>query len=163
MGGATNAESIKKHVTITRVFDAPRDAVFAAWTDPAAIKEWWGPAEFTNERVEWDPRPGGSFRIDMRGPKGTPFDAIFPTTGVFEEVVPPSRLVFTENAFFGDDPNPGIEARTTVTLEEQGARTKVTIDTVVVRFRPEFAEALAGMEPGWNQQLDKLAAYLAHR
>src|ERR1700733_2730137 len=78
-------------VTITRVFDAPRDLVFAAWTDAKHLAKWWGPHHFTNPVCELDVRVGGAIRIDMRGPQGT----VYPMTGVFHEIVPPERLVFT--------------------------------------------------------------------
>jgi uncharacterized protein YndB with AHSA1/START domain len=152
-----------KEVLITRIFDAPPEVVFDAWTDAKHMKEWWGPTDFTNPVCEIDARPGGTIRIDMRGPAGTPYDAVFPMKGVFEEVVRPSRLVFTDSAFFGEDEDPAIEARTTVTFEPQDGKTKVTVRAVVLKAKPEYAEALSGMEEGWSQSLDKLAAYLGRR
>ena len=165
MSEVTNATEVstEKAVTLTRIFDAPRELVFQAWTDAEHMKEWWGPSDFTNPVCEIDARPGGVLRIDMRGPAGTPYDAVFPMKGVFEEVVRPSRLVFTESAFFGEDPSPGIEARTTVTFEDHDGKTKVTVHSVVLRAKPEYAEALSGMEEGWSQSLDKLTSYLAKR
>jgi uncharacterized protein YndB with AHSA1/START domain len=152
-----------KEVLITRIFNAPPEVVFDAWTDAKHMKEWWGPTDFTNPVCEIDARPGGAIRIDMRGPAGTPYDAVFPMTGFFEEVVRPSRLVFTESAFFGDDESPGIEARTTVAFEPLDGKTKVTVRSVVLKAKPEHADALSGMEEGWGQSLDKLAAYLGRR
>src|SRR5690606_35626971 len=87
------AESIKD-MTITRMFGAPRELVFAMWTDAKHIQQWWGPRMFTNPRVEIDARPGGKMNIDMLGPDGV----IYPDVGVFEEVVEPERLVFTSSA-----------------------------------------------------------------
>jgi uncharacterized protein YndB with AHSA1/START domain len=146
--------------TITRIVDAPREVVFQAWTDPKQVAKWWGPTDFTVPVCELDVRPGGAIRIDMRGPAGTPYDAVFPMRGVFEEIARPSRLVFTDSAFFGDDESPGMEGRTAVTFEEHDRKTKVAVHAVLLKVQPQYAEAAAGMEEGWNQTLDKLAAYL---
>ncbi len=63
----------EKDLVLTRVFDAPRERVWKAWTDPRQVAQWWGPAGFTNPRCEVDVRPGGVLRIDMRGPDA-PFE-----------------------------------------------------------------------------------------
>ena len=65
------SESAHRELVITRIFDAPQKAVFAAWTDPERLKHWWGPKDFTNPVCELDVRPGGAIRIHMRGPDGT--------------------------------------------------------------------------------------------
>lgn len=149
----------EKVVVLTRVFDAPRDLVWKMWTDPKHVAVWWGPRHFTNPRCEWDARPGGKIRVDMQGPRGTPYAGTYPMTGEFREVVQRERLVFISRA--GDDADPGIEAETTVTFKEAGGKTEVTVRSVVLRSKPEFAEALAGMEEGWAESLDKLAEHLA--
>jgi uncharacterized protein YndB with AHSA1/START domain len=79
--------------TLTRWFDAPRERVWRAWTDPRELAAWWGPHGFTNPEVEADIRPGGRLRIVMRSPEGVDFPAV----GEFLEVEPPSRLVFTDD------------------------------------------------------------------
>ena len=84
----------EKELVLTRVFNAPRERVWKAWTDPNQVAQWWGPAGFTNPRCEVDVRPGGVLRIDMRGPDGT----VYPMSGVYREVVSPERLVFTGSA-----------------------------------------------------------------
>src|SRR5680860_496485 len=86
--------STNRDLTITRVFDAPRDLVYKAWTDPALMTRWFGPKDFTNPVCELDVRPGGAILIHMQGPDGT----VYPMTGEFQEVVPPERLVFTSSA-----------------------------------------------------------------
>lgn len=82
-----------KQFTITRVFDAPREVVWNAWTDPDEAAAWWHPRgiETPRESVEIDARPGGSYRYTMIAPDGT----TYPTVGVYREITPPSRLVFT--------------------------------------------------------------------
>jgi uncharacterized protein YndB with AHSA1/START domain len=140
---------------IERTFDAPRDLLFKVWTESAHVAQWWGPEVFTNPVCEVDPRPGGAILIHMRAPDG----AVYPMTGTFEEVVPPARLVFVAAAI-DENGAPFLEDRTTVTFAEQGGKTKMTLRATVTRATPEAAGALGGMEEGWNQSLDKLAAYL---
>jgi uncharacterized protein YndB with AHSA1/START domain len=146
----------KREATITRIFDAPRDLVFKAWTDPKQMARWWGPKWFTNPVCEMDVRPGGALLIHMASPDG----AVFPMKGNFQEIVPPERLVFTSNAFLDEGGDPWIESVNTVTFDDQGGKTKLTVQVVVVRADPAAAGALAGMETGWNQSFDKLAAEL---
>ena len=84
----------KRELTLTRVFDAPRELVWKMWTEPKHMAQWWGPKGFSNPVCELDVRPGGRIWIVMRGPKGSDFDNNFPMSGTFREVVPNSRLVF---------------------------------------------------------------------
>jgi uncharacterized protein YndB with AHSA1/START domain len=87
---AANWQTVEGRVnTIVRVFDAPRDIVWAAWSDPEHIKHWWGPTGFTNTIEEFDFRSGGHWRFVMHGPDGTAYD----NHNVFVEVVKPERIV----------------------------------------------------------------------
>ncbi len=142
----------RRELVITRIFDAPRQVVFKAWTDPGRLKHWWGPKGFTNPVCEVDPRPGGAIRIHMRGPDG----AIYPMTGVYQEIVEPERLVFLSSALDGQG-NPLFEVLTTVTFAEHGGKTKLTMHASVTKTTAEAARHIAGMEQGWNQSLDRLA------
>src|SRR3954463_6229809 len=81
-----------RELVLTRLIDAPREKLFRAWTEPALMKQWFTPAPWTTPHVETDVRPGGSSLIVMRGPDGTEF----PNRGVYLEVVPNERLVFTD-------------------------------------------------------------------
>ena len=147
----------KREVTITRIIDAPRELVFKAWTDPKHMAQWWGPRYFTNPICEMDVRPGGAILIHMRGPDGV----IYPMKGVFHEIVEPERLVFTSSAFDDEQGSPLIESLTTVTFAEHEGKTKLTVHAVVTRAEAGAERALAGMEEGWNQSLDKLTELLA--
>jgi uncharacterized protein YndB with AHSA1/START domain len=147
----------ERELVITRVFDAPRQLVFKAWTDPKHLAQWWGPKGFTNPVCELDVRPGGAILIHMRGPDGV----VYPMKGVFHEIVAPERLVFTTSAFEDAEGNPLLEDLNTVTFEEQGGKTKLTLRAIVVKSAPEVEAALAGMEEGWSQSLDRLAASLS--
>src|SRR5580692_6124612 len=75
---------------ITRVFDAPRELVFKAWTDPKHLAQWWGPRGFTNPVCEWDARVGGKIYDVMRAPNGMDY----PMGGEFREVVAPEKVAF---------------------------------------------------------------------
>jgi uncharacterized protein YndB with AHSA1/START domain len=147
----------KRELVITRIFDAPRELVFKVWTDPKHVAQWWGPKWFTNPVCELDVRPGGAIRIDMAGPNGV----IYPMKGIFREIVPPERLVFSTMALVDEEGEPQLEGVTTVTFAEHDGKTKLTLHVVMVKATPAAQGALDGMEEGWNQSLDKLAKYLA--
>ncbi|HLK08914.1 MAG TPA: SRPBCC domain-containing protein [Candidatus Angelobacter sp.] len=147
---------LQAELVITRVFDAPPDVVFKAWTDPRQMAQWWGPKNFTNPVCELDVRPGGAWRIVMRAPDGTEYIS----AGVYSEVVKPERLVFTNNAYDHEGKSL-LEGVTSVTFQAQGAKTKLTLETRVVGKVSYAAQMLAGMEAGWNQSLDRLADLVA--
>ncbi|WP_227010304.1 SRPBCC family protein [Pelagibius marinus] len=140
-------------LTFTREFEAPRELVFRAWTDPIHLAKWWGPEGFTNPVCEFEARPGGRINIDMTAPDST----VYPMSGEVLEIEPPARLVFTSTAFQGADGPPGLKAVNTVTFVEAGDRTTVSLQARVVRAVPEVMDALAGMEAGWTQSLERLA------
>ena len=150
--GAGNRELV-----LTRILDAPRELVFKAWTDPKHMAQWWGPKYFTNPVCELDVRPGGAILIHMRDPDGVDY----PMKGTFQEVVEPERLVFTTSAIEDDEANPQLESVTIVTFAEHDGKTKLTVQAVVTKAMPGAEGALAGMEEGWTQSLDKLADHLA--
>ena len=146
----------EREVTITRIFDAPRSLVFRMWTDAKYVADWWGPGVFTNPVCEIDARVGGKWHIVMRGPDGTDYAG----GGVYREVVPPERLVFT-NLATDQQGNVLLEGLTTVTFDEYEGKTKLTLHTRAVALVDYATAYLAGMEEGWKQTLDSLAATLA--
>lgn len=150
-------EAANQELVITRIFNARRELVFKAWTDPKHVAQWWGPKGFTSPVCEMDVRPGGAILIHMRGPDGI----IQPMRGVFHEIVEPERLVFTTRAFEDADGKPQLEVLNTVTFAEVWGKTELTLQARVVRATPDVAEALAGMEEGWKQTLDRLAGHVA--
>jgi uncharacterized protein YndB with AHSA1/START domain len=139
-------------MAITRIFEAPRELVFKAWTDSKRLQRWWGPRGFTNPVCEVDVRPGGAILIHMRGPDGV----VYPMTGVFHEIIAPERLVFSSSAL-DKNGNPLFEVLTTVTFSEHDCKTKLTLRASVAMATAEAAPHLAGMDQGWNQSLDRLA------
>ena len=144
------------HLTLTRVFDAPREKVFKAWIDSAQVKEWWGPKTFTNPVCEIDARVDGALNVHMQAPDGE----IFPMGGMFKEIDEPSKLVFTSTAL-GKDGKVMLENLNAVTFEDEAGKTKLVLNVEVLMQTPEMAKALEGMEEGWSGSFDKLAAFLA--
>lgn len=141
-----------RELVLTRTFDAPRGLVFKAWIDRDHLARWWGPRGFTNPVCEADARPGGGIRIDMTGPDGT----VYPMTGVFHEVIEPERISFTCYAHQDEAGEPQLEVRNTATFDEQDGKTTLTIKAVVVKAGPGTEFALAGMEQGWTETLERL-------
>ncbi len=151
-------------LVITRVFDAPRDLVFKAWTDPARLMRWWGPKGFTTPVCKVDLRPGGVFHYCMRSPEGRDYWG----RGVYREIVERERIVYTDS-FADEEGNPvepthyGMsadhppETLVTVTFTEHEGKTKVTLRHAV----PEAVPERAGMQQGWTEMLDRLAEELA--
>ena len=148
---------IPQELVITRIFDAPRELVFRAWTEPQHLARWWGPKDFTNPVCELDLRPGGAILIHMRSPDGT----LYPNKGVFQEIVEPERLVMSSTAIEDAQGQPQLQVLQTVTFEEYNGKTKLTLKAVVTKAGPAATNALAGMEEGWNQSLDRLAESLS--
>jgi uncharacterized protein YndB with AHSA1/START domain len=142
-------------LVITRVFDAPRDLVFKAWTETKHMAQWWGPNGFTNPVCELDVRPGGMIRIHMRAPNGI----VYPMTGVFEEIIAPERLVFVSSAL-DENGNSMFEVLNTITFAEQQGKTALTLQARVVKTTVLAPQYLKGMQAGWTQSLDRLGAFL---
>jgi uncharacterized protein YndB with AHSA1/START domain len=107
-----------------------------------------------------DPRQGGNLYIVMHGPKGSNFDIDLPMKGVFTEFVPPSRLVFTNQALHDEKGEPQLDTVCTVTFTEVGGKTEMNLHILLVKSTPLAEAAWAGAEMGWNQSLDKLSAFL---
>jgi len=145
----------KYTLTLTRMLDAPRELVFKAWTDPKHFQRWWGPKGSDNGETRLDPRLGGNIFIQMRGPG---FD--HPMGGTFREIDPPRRLVYTATAFDDGAGNFKLENLQTVTFEDVGGKTKLTVHIVVLRASPDLIPALDRMEEGFGGSLDRLADLL---
>lgn len=146
-------------IVISRVFDAPRELVFKAFTDPKHIAQFWGPKGTSNAACKVDLRAGGEFRVEMRGPDGT----VYPCTGLYREIVPPERIVYDSTT---DDSNPcgaGLPPRSVVTMNfaEVGGKTKLTIHTRLQSAAAREAAIKGGFNSGWADSLDRLAAILA--
>src|SRR5690349_11381306 len=108
-------------LNLSRVLDAPRERVFRAWTDPRALAQWWGPPGFACPLAQVDLRPGGAYRLSMQPPQGD----IFYLGGIFREITPPARLVYTWR--WEDDTEGTGETLVTVEFKDLGARTEVIL------------------------------------
>jgi uncharacterized protein YndB with AHSA1/START domain len=146
---------MEREVVLARIFSAPRELVFKAWTDPSHTRQWWGPRYWTNPVCEMDVRVGGGWRIVMRSPDG----GDYPCGGVYVEIAPPERLVFT-NIAMDLDGNHSAEGVTTVVLTEHAGQTELTLITRMVGLAPFAPRMLAGMEAGWTQSLERLTGHV---
>jgi uncharacterized protein YndB with AHSA1/START domain len=158
-------DSSDREIVITRVFDAPRELVFKAWTDPARLMRWWAPKGCTTPVCKVDLRPGGAFHYCMRLPEGREIWGM----GTYREIVAPERIVYTD-AFadaqgnrvppthYGMSASHPAETLVTVTLSEQDGKTKLTLRHTI----PESVEEREGTQQGWNEMMDRLAEELAN-
>lgn len=161
-------------ITIEKIFDAPREAVWKAWTDPEEVKKWWGPEHFWAPRVRIDLKVGGKYIFCMHGPKGSEFDKDMYSAGIYREIVPNEKLVVTD--YFSDkdgnkitpqeagleQPDFPQEQEVTVRFEDAGeGKTKLSIEYPKPETEEQF-EAMknSGMKDGWGSSLDKLADVL---
>jgi uncharacterized protein YndB with AHSA1/START domain len=150
---ATVHPPIDRVLTITRVFDAPRDLVWRAWTDPSHLMSWWGPRAHPAEQVEADVRVGGRWRHRLRAVED---GSELWHGGVFREVVPPERLVFT--FAWEEQGERGNENVVTITFTEQGGKTLMDFHQA-----PFWStEERDGHQGGWGSAFDRLDDLLAH-
>jgi uncharacterized protein YndB with AHSA1/START domain len=145
-----------REIVITRVFDAPREVIWNAWTDPKQVVRWWGPRGFTATIHEMDVRPGGVWKQTMHGPDGTDY----PSHVVFFEVVKPERIVYSMVGGRKGDPSHQFEA--TWTFAAQDDKTRLTLRMLFpsAEIREHVAEVYGVIEGG-NQTLDRLGEHLA--
>ncbi len=143
-------------VTINRLMEAPVDLMWRVWTEAEHLKAWWGPSVYTNPVVEVDLRVGGRMHIIMRAPDGAEHAA----DAVFQEIDPPNRLVWTMDAVSLAGQTL-LKTRTTITMKDEGGKTRLIIVSEGHGLVPEAVQMLAGMEAGWNQSIDKLAGHVA--
>lgn len=151
-------ETADREIVLTRVFDAPRELVWQAWTDPRHVVNWWGPKGFTTTIEKMDVRPGGVWKHVMHGPDGTDY----PNSSVFKEVVKPERIVFSHGG--GKPGGPGAHFVATWTFESlAGNKTKVTVrmvfDSPVDR---DFVVKEYNAIEGGKQTLERFAEYLVN-
>jgi uncharacterized protein YndB with AHSA1/START domain len=145
-----------REIVIIRVFDAPRELIWEAWTDPERVVKWWGPTGFTTTIHEMDVRPGGVWRHTMRGPDGTEY----PNKSIFIEVVKPERIVYSHGG--GTKGAPGANFEATWTFEAEGNKTRLTLRSVFpsAAARDLVIKTYNAVEGG-KQTLSRLAEKLA--
>jgi uncharacterized protein YndB with AHSA1/START domain len=151
------ASSADRELVLTRLIDAPREKLYRAWTDPALLKQWFAPAPWTTPVAELDVRPGGASLIVMRGPDGKEF----PNRGVYLEVVPNERLVFTDAYCAAWEPSQKPFMTVIVTFEEEAGRTRYAARVRHWTIEDRKAHEEMGFHTGWGQCADQLAALVA--
>ena len=143
----------KQEIVVTRVFDAPRDLVFKACTDPNLIASWWGPRRLTTTIDKMEVKPGGMWRFVQRDIEGH----VFAFHGVYHEVTVPERCVQT----FEFEGVPGHVAMDTTTFEEVDGKTKLTQQSVFQSVEDRDGMVQSGMQEGASESMDRLAELLA--
>jgi uncharacterized protein YndB with AHSA1/START domain len=158
-----------KPFVISRVFDAPRNRVWKAWTEVEQLKQWFSPQGFTVIAAKMDFRPGGSYHYGMRAPTGQEMWGKW----VFREITEPERLVLVNS--FSDAaggmtrhpmaPTWPREMLSTTKFTESGGKTTLTLEWLPINATPEeiatFEAGRAGMTQGWTGTMDQFTAYLA--
>ena len=143
-----------REILMERVFDAPRELVFRAYTEPAHIPKWWGHRDSTTIVDKMDVKPGGLWRFIERAADGNEYAF----NGEFKEIVPPERLAYT----FEFEGMPGHMLLETVTFEEQDGKTKVQVLSLFDSVADRDGMLQSGMETGANESYDRLAELLAN-
>jgi uncharacterized protein YndB with AHSA1/START domain len=162
-------EQSQDELVLTRTFDAPRELVFKAWSEPERLMQWWGPKGMPMTRTEMDFRPGGEFFYAIRMPGGGEMWGKF----MYREVEAPERIVFV-NAFADSagniirnpmSPTWPLEILNHLVLTEEGDRTALRMTGHPLNASAEelatFRAAQAGVQAGFNATLDQLAGFLA--
>ncbi|HMJ93914.1 MAG TPA: SRPBCC domain-containing protein [Allosphingosinicella sp.] len=149
------SDQAERRLEMERHYDAPRALVFAAWTEPERMKNWWGPAGWTIPFSEADLRAGGAFRYAMRSPEGDEHIV----EGKIARIDPPGRYV-TVSELGGDGAHPPVRVVTTVTFEEQAGGTLVRIVSVATAVADVIDSATEGMDEHTAEHLGRLGDYL---
>lgn len=149
-----------REIIISRVFDAPRELVFKAWSDPRHVMAWWGPHGFQNTECALDFRVGGKFYLSMTGPDGKDY----PCRGSYSEIIVPERIAYVGVAEDGNACGAGLPPRALVTVDfedEGNGKTRLTINTRLPDPAAKTAVAQGGYIVGWSESLARLAQFTA--
>lgn len=152
---SNSSSTAEREIVVSRVFEAPRDLVFEAWTSVEHLSHWFGPNGWTTPTESFDFRPGGHWKFVMDGPD----DLHFPNYIEFQEIDRPARITYRQ----GSGSEAAVEdMQTVITFEDQGGKTLLTMTAVFAtkEARDYVAENFGAVEGG-RQTLEKLAAYVA--
>lgn len=156
------AANSDRDIILTRMFNAPRELVWQAWTDPKHIAQWWGPRGFTTTVRQLDLKPGGKSDFVMKGPDG----AEYPVGGVFREVVPFERIVATDEFLEGfDGGGMDLPKGVVTTIEfvaDSPTRTTLTVSISHPTLDEKAKHEAMGVVGGWYSMLDCLDEYTGH-
>jgi uncharacterized protein YndB with AHSA1/START domain len=151
IGETTFTTPSDRVIEMTRLFDAPRELVFEAFTNPEHVPHWFGPRGWSVPVCEIDLRPGGAWRYVLRGPN----DEEMGMSGVYQEITPPERVVTTES--FDDYPG---ESLNTLALTEEDGKTRYTVTVLYADKETRDAVLASGMSEGAAETLERLAEHL---
>ncbi len=146
-----------RELVITRLIDVPREKLYRCWTEPALIVQWFTPPPWKTIRAETDVRAGGSTTIVMQGPDGTEM----PNRGVYLEVIPNERLVFTDAFTSAWQPSNKAFMTGILTFEDEGSQTRYTARVLHWSAEDRAAHEQMGFHVGWGIATDQLAALAA--
>jgi uncharacterized protein YndB with AHSA1/START domain len=149
--------SADRELMLTRLIDAPREKLYRAWTDANLLKQWFAPLPYTTPVAELDVRPGGANLIVMRGPDGK--DLL--NRGVYLEVVPNQRLVFTDAYVEAWQPSDKPFMTVILTFEDEGGKTRYTARVRHWTVADREAHETMGFHQGWGLCADQLTALVA--
>jgi uncharacterized protein YndB with AHSA1/START domain len=149
-----NAPPADRELMLSRLLNVPRNKVFRAWTQPDLMKRWFAPHPWTTPIVETDVRTGGSSLIVMRSPDGQEF----PNRGVYLEVVPDERLVFTDAFTTAWEPSQKPFMTAVLTFEDEAGKTRYTVRVRHWSVADKEAHEKMGFYQGWGQTTDQLEA-----
>lgn len=146
-----------RELVLTRLIDAPREKLYRAWTEPELLVQWFSPLPWTTPEAELDLRAGGKSRVIMRSPEGE----TFPSEGVYLEVVPNERLVFTDAYTAGWEPSEKPFMTAIITFEDEAGKTRYTARVRHWSEADREEHEGMGFHEGWGQCADQLAALVA--
>ena len=156
---ASTSELQNRDLVLTRLINAPRATVYRAWTEPELLKQWFAPAPWTTPHAVLDVRPGGACQITMRSPEGNDF----PNSGVYLEVVPNEKLVFTDAYTRAWEPSEKPFMTVIVTLADESGQTRYTARARHWSDADRAQHEQMGFHEGWSQcasQLEQVAKAL---
>jgi uncharacterized protein YndB with AHSA1/START domain len=145
-----------RELVICRLVDAPPEKLFEAWTNPKLLVQWFAPHPWTTTKAEMDVYPGGSSLVVMRSPDGHEF----PSQGVYLEIIPDKKIVFTDAFTSAWVPSQKPFFTGILTFENQNGKTKYTARTLHWTKEDRDQHAQMGFETGWAQCTDQMEALL---
>ena len=153
-----DTDNIKdRELVLTRLIDAPPEKLYRAWTEPELLKQWFAPLPFTTPVAEIDVRPGGANLFIMRDPQGNEY----PNRGVYLEVIPNRKLVFTDAYINAWQPSEKPFMTGILTFEDEGGKTRYTARVLHWTVDDRKPHEKMGFHEGWGQCTDQLAALVA--
>ncbi|MGI6852906.1 SRPBCC family protein [Mesorhizobium sp. 1B3] len=148
------AQTSDRELVLSRLIDAPREKVYRAWTEADILKQWFAPKPWTTPRAELDVRPGGTSFVVMRDPDGNEY----PNQGIYLEVVPNERLVFTDAYTTAWQPSEKAFFTAVLTFADEDGKTRYVARALHWTVEDKETHEKMGFHEGWGQCADQLEA-----